>query len=76
MCQRATDELLRVLLEALNRDLLAEVNPNILLREPTEEQHSKEDDRTLVAIGASNLKRCVKHFEEVGYRVVDLTIPG
>jgi hypothetical protein len=76
MCQRATDELLRVLLEALNRNLLAGVNPSILLREPTEELHSKDDDRTLVAIGASNLKRCVKHFEEVGYRVVDMTIPG
>jgi hypothetical protein len=46
MCQRATDELLRVLLEALNRDLLAGVNPSILLREPTEELHSKDDDRT------------------------------
>jgi hypothetical protein len=76
MCQRATEELLRVLLEALNRDLLAEVKPTILLRESTEEQHSMEDDRTLVAIGASNLKRCVQHFEEVGYRVIDLTIPG
>jgi hypothetical protein len=29
-----------------------------------------------VALGASNLKKCVKHFMDVGYDVIDLTIPG
>lgn len=65
-----------MLINALNCDLSADANLNILLRGPTKEQHSKEFDQTPGVTGASNLKKCAQNFTDLGYDLVDHTVSG
>jgi hypothetical protein len=87
--RKATGELIRSLIETLNRDFSANINPNIVLAnnwagktdtlDPPENLSEVENDdshRHIVLLGASNMKRLVPLLTEVGYNVTDLSEPS
>jgi hypothetical protein len=77
MENHATDELLRILVTTLNRDLMTGLNPEVLISTGNEKQvDAKETTDHLVLIGASHLKRTMPHLKRLGYRVTDITCPG
>jgi hypothetical protein len=86
--RKATGELIRTLIETLNRDFSANINPNIVLAnnwagktdslDPPEILSEDENDthRQIVLIGASNMKRLVPLLTKLGYNVTDLSEPS
>jgi hypothetical protein len=77
MDDHATDELLRILITTLNRDLMTGLNPEVLISTGNGKQvDAKETTDHLVLIGASHLKRTMPHLKRMGYGVTDITCPG
>jgi hypothetical protein len=88
LTRKATEELLRSLIETVNRDFSANINPNIVLTnnwagkedciDPGENTTGSKTDmsRHMVLIGASNLKRLVPFLHASGITVTDLTVPS
>jgi hypothetical protein len=86
--RKATGELIRTLIETLNRDFSANINPNIVLANnwagksdivgPPESLSDDKSDthRHIVLLGASNMKRLVPLLTELGYNVTDLSEPS
>ena len=74
---KATSELIRALLTALNSNLMIDCNPwEPPVRIPATLQCSKDPPRTVVLIGASNMRRCIPALGALGYLTVDLTHVG
>jgi hypothetical protein len=86
--RKATAELLRKLIETLNRDFSANLNPDLILAEnwagvgdttdPVLNAGNKlqNNRKHIVLIGASNMKRLVPIFSAAGYHVTDLSRPS
>ena len=74
---KATSELIRALLTALNSNLMIDCNPGEPpVRIPATLQCGKDPPRTVVLIGASNMRRCIPALGALGYLTVDLTQVG
>jgi hypothetical protein len=90
MDRKATEELLRSLIENLNRDFSANLNPDIIIAEswagtgteeitdPPEDSNMENPDskKHIVLVGGSNMKRLVPLFNAAGYHVTDLSAPS
>jgi hypothetical protein len=86
--RKATGELLRKLIDTVNRDFSANLDPDPILAEnwagktdtsdPTPDTGVKLQDnrKILVLIGASNMKRLIPIFSAAGYHVTDLSRPS
>jgi len=73
---KATEELVRALILALNKDLSIRLDPEtILKREPEQSQDAKHSMKVVV-FGASNMSRTVLSIRAAGIEVIDLTVPG
>ena len=74
---KATSELLRALLTALSSQLMVDCNPGESpVRITANQQSGKDFSRTVVVIGASNMRRCLPILGSLGYETVDLTHIG
>jgi hypothetical protein len=86
--RKATEELLRTLIETLNRDFSANINPSVVLAnnwagktdtmDPSDDEADGDTDthRHIVLIGGSNMKKLVPLLIELGYNVTDLSEPS
>jgi hypothetical protein len=87
--RKATGELIRILIETLNRDFSANLNPDIIIASSwagtgivdTSDSDSdsdmiSENPRHIVLVGASNMKRIIPLLQSSGYTVTDITSPG
>jgi hypothetical protein len=87
--RKATEELLRILIDTLNRDFSANLNPGTILarswaeKEDTMDLHEEDTaaagmdmHRHIVLLGASNMKKLVPHLILAGYSITDLTVPS
>ncbi len=69
-------ELVRTLIQTVNRDLQSCSNPEeFLVREPTAEEPDTKAQKVIL-LGASNLGHCADHLKNLGISVIDLTKPG
>jgi hypothetical protein len=84
MNRKATEVLIRSLLETLNRDFSTNLNPNIIVANSwISEKHAVHSlpgdgkipvkSETVVMVGASNMRRLIPHIKAAGYEVIDLT---
>ena len=74
---KATTELLRALLTALSSHLMVDCNPGASpVRMSENKQCGKDLTRTVLMIGASNMRRCLPYLASLGYKTVDLTHIG
>jgi hypothetical protein len=89
MDRKATAELIRTLIETLNRDFSANLNPDIIIanswagtgKSDTADPDVDSEMETgtsnhLVVVGSSNMKRLIPIFIAAGYTVSDLTCPS
>ena len=74
---KVIDELIRTLLTALRTNLMIDCHPGVSpVRNLACQQPAKDLSDTVVLIGASNLRRCIPLFNELGYKTVDITSTG
>jgi hypothetical protein len=84
MNRKATEVLIRSLIETLNRDFSTNLNPNIIVANSwISEKHVVDSlpgdgkipvkSETVVMVGASNMRRLIPHIKAAGYEVIDLT---
>jgi hypothetical protein len=87
MDRKATNELLRVLIETLNRDFSTNLNPDIIVekswagnldaqKSPGMSQNQTEQKKHAIVIGASNMRRLVPFLKSAGFTVSDLSQPS
>jgi hypothetical protein len=86
MNRKATEELLRTLIDTMNRDFQTCLNPEIIIAnswagpddsaEKMDEMIASQPNNHVILIGASNTKRLVPFLKAAGYTVCDLTQPG
>jgi hypothetical protein len=85
MDHKATGELLFALLNSLNRNLNADLNPNLIVANSwvtdpgnalPEEPPILTGKKKLIIAGASNMRRLVPALKLSGYEVTDLTVPS
>jgi hypothetical protein len=85
MDHKATGELLFALLNSLNRNLNADLNPNLIVANSwvtdpgnalPEEPPLQTGKKKLIIAGASNMRRLVPALKLSGYEVTDLTVPS
>jgi hypothetical protein len=85
MDHKATGELLFALLNSLNQNLNADLNPNLIVANSwvtdpgnalPEEPPLQTGKKKLFIAGASNMRRLVPALKLSGYEVTDLTVPS
>jgi hypothetical protein len=79
MDRKATDELLRVLIDTLNKNFSVPKDPEkFLARAQQGNDGAKEDNPpdTVIIIGSSIMGRVAGHLRSLGLTVVDLSVPG
>jgi hypothetical protein len=86
MDRKATEELLRILIDTMNRDFQTCLNPEIIIlnswaglsdgAEKMDETIASEPNNHVVLIGASNTRRLAPFLKAAGYTVSDHTQPG
>jgi hypothetical protein len=77
MDKMAIDELFRVLINTLNRDLMTGLDPERLLSTGNAKcENTKEKTKRLILIGGSHLRRTIPHLSRMGYGITDVTCPG
>jgi len=74
--RKATEELVRALIAALNRDFSIQLDPEKILGREPEQCTDAKHTYNVVVIGASNLGRIVPLMQGAGLSVTDLTQPG
>jgi hypothetical protein len=84
--RKATEELLRVLIENLNRDFETNLNPEIILlnnwagdnscTDSNVDMEAAESGNHVILVGASNMRRLLPFLKSTGISVTDLTQPS
>jgi hypothetical protein len=84
--RKATEELLRVLIESLNRDFNTNLNPEVIIlnswacipetKETEPDMEAAQPKNHVVLIGASNMRRIIPFLKQAGHSVTDLTQPS
>jgi hypothetical protein len=73
----AIDELFRVLINTLNRNLMTGLDPEMLLSTGNAKcENTKEKTKHLILIGGSHLRRTIPHLSRLGYGITNVTCPG
>jgi len=73
---RATEELVRAILEALDKSFSIVLDPEKILRRVEIQSPGAKHNKKIIAIGASILGQTVSHLRSAGLEVIDLTLPG
>jgi hypothetical protein len=87
MDRKATNELIRILIETLNRDFSTNLNPEIILenswasnliggKDQSMPENANAGKKHAVVIGASNMRKMVPFLKAAGYSVSDLSQPS
>jgi len=73
---KATEELVRALIQTLNRDFSTRLDPEAILERKTEQCPDAKHPPNVVVFGASNMSKVVHGIRSAGIEVTDLTVPG
>jgi hypothetical protein len=88
MDRKATNELIWILIENLNRDFSTNLNPEIILenswagnqigtgKDQSMHDNSSAEEKHAIVIGASNMRKTVPFLKAAGYSVNDLSQPS
>jgi lysophospholipase L1-like esterase len=68
--------LVLVLIEVLNKDFSARLQPDGVPRLAAQGQHAKDNVTHCVIIGASHMKRVAREIAAQGLKVTDMSVPG
>jgi hypothetical protein len=81
--RKATEVLLRSVIETANRDFSTNLNANIIIADSLVSENATEkspgsektqvEPKTVIMVGASNMRRLIPHIKAAGYNVVDFT---